>query len=87
MQTAQKLLLETELSVAEIAYQVGYENPNKFSTAFKSVYEMTPTQFRNSIKRQEKCVFKNVDIVCSNIMIEWNIFYSERKEAVVEIYL
>ena len=50
MQTAQKLLLETELSVAEIAHQVGYENPNKFSTAFKSVYEITPTQFRNNIK-------------------------------------
>ena len=27
MQTAQKLLLETELSVAEIAHQVGYLNP------------------------------------------------------------
>ena len=50
MQTAQKLLLETELSVAEIAHQVGYENPNKFSTAFKSVYEITPTRFRNNIK-------------------------------------
>lgn len=50
MQTAQKLLLETELSVAEIANQVGYENPNKFSTAFKSMYEITPTQFRNNVK-------------------------------------
>ena len=77
MQTAQKLLLETELSVAEIAHQVGYENPNKFSTAFKSVYEITPTQFRNNIKLQRKYF----------IIFLQNRFRTGRKMEVIEVYL
>lgn len=35
LQVAQKLLLETELPVTEIASKIGYENPNKFTSAFK----------------------------------------------------
>lgn len=46
LQTAQKLLTESRLSVAEIAHRVGYENPNKFSSAFREVYQMTPTEYR-----------------------------------------
>ena len=46
LQMAQKLLAETALSVAEIARRVGYENPNKFSSAFRAVTGMTPTEYR-----------------------------------------
>ena len=46
LQTAQRLLTETDASVADIARQVGYENPNKFSSAFRHQYGVTPTQFR-----------------------------------------
>ena len=46
LQTAQKLLAETDLSVADIARQVGYENPNKFSSAFRAQYGLTPTAAR-----------------------------------------
>ena len=47
MQEAQKLLLETELSVGEIAAKIGYENPNKFTSAFKKEYGVSPTGFKN----------------------------------------
>ena len=47
LQTAQKLLTETDASIAEIAHRVGYENPNKFSSAFRQVFGMTPTEYRN----------------------------------------
>lgn len=46
LQAAQKLLLETEAPIAEIAHRVGYENPNKFSSAFRQVYAMTPMEYR-----------------------------------------
>ena len=47
LQAAQKLLAETDASIADIAHRVGYENPNKFSSAFRQVCGMTPTEYRN----------------------------------------
>lgn len=46
MQVATKLLITTELSVAQIAGKLGYENPNKFSTAFKEVIGLSPREYR-----------------------------------------
>lgn len=46
MQKATALLLETDLSILEIAGQLGYENPNKFSTAFKTIIGMSPREYR-----------------------------------------
>ena len=46
LQTAQKLLAESKVSVAEIAHLVGYENPNKFSSAFRGKTGVTPTEYR-----------------------------------------
>ena len=46
LQVAQKLLLNTDYSVAQIAAQIGYENPNKLTTAFKREYGISPTEFR-----------------------------------------
>ncbi len=42
---AQKLL-ETKLSILEISSSVGYDNPSKFSNAFKSVIGVLPRTFR-----------------------------------------
>lgn len=49
LQTAQKMLLETKLSVTEIAGRIGYENPNKFTSAFREIYGASPTEFRKSV--------------------------------------
>lgn len=50
MQYAAKLLKTTELSVAEIAGQVGYENPNKFSSSFKEILGVPPRRYRTLYK-------------------------------------
>lgn len=50
MQTATKLLVTTKLSIAEIAGMVGYENPNKFSAAFKEIIGQSPSEYRKSRK-------------------------------------
>ncbi|MFP5528595.1 helix-turn-helix domain-containing protein [Peptococcus simiae] len=46
LQYSEKLLREGQLSIAEIADRVGYKNPNKYSSAFRSVYGLSPSQFR-----------------------------------------
>lgn len=47
MEQACKLLLETEKSIIDIAVEVGYETPSKFSAAFKKTMNLTPRAFRN----------------------------------------
>lgn len=46
MQVATKLLTTTDLSIAELAGRLGYENPNKFSTAFRDVIGLSPRAYR-----------------------------------------
>ena len=48
MQAATQLLVTTKMSIAEIAGMVGYENPNKFSTAFKGIIGQSPSEYRKS---------------------------------------
>ncbi len=50
MQAATRLLVTTEMSVAEISGRLGYENPNKFSTAFKEVLGLSPSEYRKKRK-------------------------------------
>jgi AraC-like DNA-binding protein len=45
MKKAAELLLKKELTVAEIAYQVGYNDRKYFSKEFKKQYGLTPTEF------------------------------------------
>ncbi|MBE6071866.1 MAG: helix-turn-helix transcriptional regulator [Clostridium butyricum] len=46
LQTAQKLLLENSKNITEIAECIGYENPNKFSSAFKKEFGVSPKEYR-----------------------------------------
>ncbi|MBR9914922.1 MAG: response regulator [Algicola sp.] len=41
------LLSETDLTVSEIAYACGFNDPNWFSKAFKETFEVSPSTFRN----------------------------------------
>lgn len=43
------LLQNTGLSIGDISYQVGYENPESFSRLFKKYYNMKPCEFRKSL--------------------------------------
>jgi two-component system, response regulator YesN len=48
MDEARRLLRTTTLSLAEISYAVGYQNPNYFSEVFKSLEGMTASAYRRS---------------------------------------
>ena len=47
MQKAKKLLLDSQLSIKEIAARVGYPDPFHFSKSFKNAVGMSPAQFRD----------------------------------------
>ena len=51
MEKAAALLRETDMSVAEIAGQVGYESQSKFSTEFHKAFGVLPTEYRKSQKK------------------------------------
>ena len=48
MERAAALLRETDLSVAEIAGQVGYESQSKFTAAFKEQFGQLPKEYRRN---------------------------------------
>lgn len=51
MNVAAELLLNSDKPVIEIASSLGYENPGKFSAAFKSKQGMTPSEYRKNLDR------------------------------------
>lgn len=54
LQVAERLLKESRLTVNEIAAQIGYLNPNKFTSAFCAVYGVPPTAYRNEVQMDRK---------------------------------
>ncbi len=46
---AQQLLQDTEMSVAEVTYQVGYSHAGHFAAAFKREFGVSPKAFKNSV--------------------------------------
>ena len=46
MEKAAEMLIDTDLSISQIALAVGYESQSRFTMAFKNVYEMVPTAYR-----------------------------------------
>ena len=57
MKEASSLLNNTDLSVNEISYLVGYQDPSYFRRIFKKNMETTPSEFRErpeSINEREE---------------------------------
>lgn len=46
MEEAQKMLLETDKNVSDIAYTFGYNEPTNFIKFFKNMCGITPLQYR-----------------------------------------
>lgn len=59
MELAARLLLESNNSIAQIAFAVGYESQSRFTNAFTQAYGMLPSQYRkspqNAIISTKKC--------------------------------
>jgi len=46
LQRAQQLLRETQISIAAIAYEVGFGNQSHMTTVFRRILKMTPGMYR-----------------------------------------
>ena len=53
MDKAREMLLETDISVQEIALRVGYDNPLTFSKIFKSYFGLSPAHYRQQKRNAE----------------------------------
>lgn len=49
-----KLLLSTDMSITEISDEVGFSHPRYFNKHFKTIFKMTPLQYRRKNKVDEK---------------------------------
>lgn len=49
LERAKKLLADSELSIKEITYMVGFEHPESFSTTFKKDERVSPSEYRKNI--------------------------------------
>lgn len=49
LKKAKYLLINEDLSISEITYQVGFSSPTYFSTVFKSKYKCTPSSYKKQI--------------------------------------
>lgn len=54
MDAAASLLRTTALSIQEISFDVGYEDPGNFSTAFKHLYGIPPRSYRQIVRNSKK---------------------------------
>lgn len=50
LEKAKSLLTNTNHTVSEISYQLGFEYPNYFSRLFKRKTKLSPSEFRKSVK-------------------------------------
>jgi AraC-like DNA-binding protein len=48
LQKSLELLQDLELTIAEVAYQVGFSSPTYFSSAFSEQYGKSPSEWRQS---------------------------------------
>ena len=49
LQKSMKLLKERQLSISEIAWEVGFKNPSSFSKSFKKQFGKSPSDYLNSL--------------------------------------
>lgn len=54
LEQAARLIVENKINVTQVAYAVGFNNQTHFSTVFKKHYGMTPTEYAEKKKENQK---------------------------------
>lgn len=54
LKRAVQLLEKSKLSIASVAYEVGFNNPTYFSKVFKEEYGTLPSEYVNEVRKKEK---------------------------------
>ena len=48
------LMTHRDFTISEIAYEVGFSDPNYFSRSFKKIYNKTPSEYRCELLNQKE---------------------------------
>jgi signal transduction histidine kinase/CheY-like chemotaxis protein len=60
-QKAIELMKATDENISQIAYTVGFSDPNYFSRAFKKIYKVSPTEYKeNLLKKSGAAISKDL---------------------------
>lgn len=51
LQRAAQLLIQTEMNITEVAYEVGFNNPKYFARYFKIAYNMLPSAYASAMRK------------------------------------
>lgn len=54
LETASKMLIETDISIENIGYEVGFNHKSYFHRVFKRYYGVTPEEYRRASSRTKK---------------------------------
>ncbi|NEW84914.1 MAG: response regulator [Mariniphaga sp.] len=54
MKRAAQIMSCNKISISEIAYMVGFENPQYFTKVFRKYYDTSPTNYISNLKKEEK---------------------------------
>ena len=49
LKVAKRLLHDVKLNISEVAYECGFKNPDQFSTWFRRLQKLSPTEYRAQI--------------------------------------
>ena len=55
MESAAKMLRDTDMTILEVAGRHGYDNPSKFAEAFRNVMGMSPKEYRREFGSSQTC--------------------------------
>lgn len=61
---AKTLLVTSNMTLQQIAYEAGYASPASFSSKFKSLTGMTPSAFRNRVRPYESLIPSGSVAIC-----------------------
>lgn len=54
LKRSKQLLEKSQMQIAEIAYEVGFNSPKRFATNFKNEFGISPSDYIRSLKRQSE---------------------------------
>ncbi|MDN5215482.1 two-component regulator propeller domain-containing protein [Fulvivirgaceae bacterium BMA12] len=55
LKRAAQLLSQSQMTVAEVAYQVGFNNPKNFAKYFKAAYKILPSKYAKTFMPDSEC--------------------------------
>lgn len=87
VQRGAELLRSTGLSVSEVAYHCGFSSPFHFSRAFKSVFDVSPKQFRTVVQVPETMSVSDDPAVRSDgfNLVEKSKTFSQRRAPILPV--